>query len=224
MRALLDANLFISYLLSLARTASAVVAILDAAATGRFTLLSTPGLSREIRDTVAERPDLAARIAASELDDLLADLDALAEPISQLRGELPAISRDRDDDYLIAHAIAASADYLVSWDKDLLVPGTVDGLSIVSPPEFLRILREAGRASAPRAGPGLHPDARPSAGAIDTSPHPRYGVPRFLGLIRAIEQWWVSGPSAEWGLHTTPPSIPRRRGTGTSSLNDREEE
>lgn len=55
------------------------------------------------------------------------------------------MTRDPDDDYLIAHALAAGADYLVSWDNDLRDLGFVDGLAIVSPPEFLRILREAGR-------------------------------------------------------------------------------
>ena len=145
MRALLDTSLFISYLLSSARTASAMGTILDVATAGRFTLLSTPDLTREIRDTVAERPDLAARIAPADVDALLADVDALAEPIPRLPGPFPAVCRDRDDDYLIAHAIAARADYLVRWDKDLRDLGQVDGVRIVSPPEFLRILREAGR-------------------------------------------------------------------------------
>lgn len=71
MRALLDANLFISYLLSRRRAVSAIGALLQAAAVGAFTLLFTPGIADEIRRTVAERPDLAA---ASKQTRLLTSL------------------------------------------------------------------------------------------------------------------------------------------------------
>lgn len=145
MRALLDANLFISYLLSRRRAVSAIGALLQAAAVGAFTLLFTPGIADEIRRTVAERPDLAARIGAEEVAELLDVLERLAEAVPPIHGPLPTVTRDPDDDYLIAHALAAGADYLVSWDNDLRDLGSVDGLAIVSPPEFLQILREAGR-------------------------------------------------------------------------------
>ncbi len=143
-RALLDANLFISYLLSTTPLTSATGAILAAATEERFVLLFTPGVADEIVWKVTERLDLTSRIAPAEVAALLADLDEIAETVPRLPGPLPAVSRDPKDDYLIAHARAAGADFLVSWDKDLCDLRQVDEIKIVSPPEFLQALRAAG--------------------------------------------------------------------------------
>ena len=144
MRALLDANLFISYLLSRTPLTSAMGALLTAAAEERFVLLFTPGIADEIVQKVAERPDLAARITSADVAALLADLDEIAEPIPRLPGPYPAISRDHKDDYLIAHAKVAGADFLVSYDNHLRDLQHVDGIKMVSPPELLWALRAAG--------------------------------------------------------------------------------
>ncbi len=144
MRALLDANLFISYLLSPTPLTSAMGAILTAAAEERFVLLFTPGIAEEIVQTVAERSDLAARITPADVVAMLAELDKIAESGPRLSSPLPAISRDVKDDYLLAHAQAAHADFLVSWDKDLRDLERIQDLRIVTPPEFLRVLRAAG--------------------------------------------------------------------------------
>jgi len=144
MRALLDANLFISCLLSTTPDTSAMGAILGATVEERFVLLFTPGVTDEIVSKVAERPDLAARITAAEVAVLLANLAEIAEPVPRLTGPFAAVCRDHKDDYLIAHAQAANADVLVSWDKDLCDLQYVDELRVVSPPEFLWVLREAG--------------------------------------------------------------------------------
>lgn len=144
MRALLDTNLFISFLLSRTRLSSAVGAILAAAATGRFVLLFTPSVGDEIVRKVAERADLAARITDDDVAQLLANLGEIAETIPRIQGPLPALCRDPKDDYLIAHAKTGGADYLVSWDTDLRDMGQVDRVRIVSPSEFLHVLRDAG--------------------------------------------------------------------------------
>lgn len=144
MRALLDANLFISYLLSPTPSVSATGAILAAAAEEKFVLLFTRGIVDEIDRSVAERPYLAARITLVDVAFLLTDLIEISEPIARLPGPFPAICRDHKDDYLIAHALAAGANFLVSWDKDLRDLHLVDELRIVSPPEFLLALRTGG--------------------------------------------------------------------------------
>ena len=51
---------------------------------------------------------------------------------------IPAICRDPKDDYLLAHALIGSADYLISRDKDLLTLREVEGIKIVEPAEFLQ--------------------------------------------------------------------------------------
>ena len=144
MRVFCDANLFISYLLSRARASSAVAAILQAATARTITLLFTPGTGEEIRDSIRDRADLKAKIADDDVEALLGNLDAIAVSVPRIAAP-PRVSRDPDDDYVIACEIAADADYIVTWDKDLLGLGQVDGVRVVTPAELLRVLREEGR-------------------------------------------------------------------------------
>jgi predicted nucleic acid-binding protein len=48
-----------------------------------------------------------------------------------------AVSRDPDDDAILALAVAAQADFMVSGDADLLVLGVHDGIPIVGPAQAL---------------------------------------------------------------------------------------
>ena len=47
------------------------------------------------------------------------------------------VSRDADDDVVLATAVAAGARVIVTGDQDLLVIGPYDGIDIISPREFL---------------------------------------------------------------------------------------
>lgn len=145
MRVLVDTSVLIGYLRSSHPATSATGVLLRAAWSGALTLLFVQGVVDELRRKLGERPDLAARISVADAEELIAALRAVAEPVPMLPEPYPAVCRDRKDDFLIAHAVLASADYLVSWDKDLLDLKQVEGVAIVSPPEFLRILRAAGR-------------------------------------------------------------------------------
>jgi uncharacterized protein len=51
------------------------------------------------------------------------------------------VPRDPDDDKIIACAVAAGAQYLVSRDRDLLSLASYAGVSIIAPEEFLRLVR-----------------------------------------------------------------------------------
>lgn len=144
MRAILDTNLYISHLLSRNPTGSAVGLIIDAAITRSFTLLFARDIAEEIIATIADRPDLSTRITPAAARKMIDDIESFAELMRPLPAQLPEIGRDRKDDYLIAHAVIAGADWLVTRDKDLLDLVAVEGVRIVSPPEFLRILRERG--------------------------------------------------------------------------------
>lgn len=143
-RVLFDTNVLISYLRSATPATSAIGLLLRAAMSGRFTLLAVAEVIEELESKLAQRADLAAKIPLVDAQDLVATLNSVAEPVPRLPEPYSEIGRDRKDDFLIAHAVAASADYLVSWDKDLRDLHQVEGVRIVSPPEFLQILREAG--------------------------------------------------------------------------------
>ena len=144
MRVLLDTNLLISYLRSSQPATSATGVLLGSAQVGGFTLLFVDAVADELERKLRERPDLAARVPLADAEELVAILRDLAEPVPRLPEPYPEVGRDRKDDFLIAHAVLAAADYLVSWDKDLLELGEIEGIKIVSPPEFLRVLRAEG--------------------------------------------------------------------------------
>lgn len=141
-RALLDTNVLISNLLSRNATTSATGLILQAAIDGRFTLLFVAGVADELHNKLIDREDLSRRIDRGDARTLIADLRQASEVVERLPEPYAAIGRDRKDDYLIAYALAARANYLVSWDKDLLDLSAVAGVQMVSPPGFLAVLRE----------------------------------------------------------------------------------
>lgn len=66
---------------------------------------------------------------------------AVAEMIPSIEQGIPAVSRDRKDDYLLAYAVVGAADFLETGDDDLLVLKKVGNLRIVSPPAFAEMLR-----------------------------------------------------------------------------------
>lgn len=145
MRVLLDTSILISNFYSPMPTTSATGEVLRVAFNGGFTLLFVEGVAEELYRKLRERPDLAARIPLSDAEGLIADMRAIAEIVPRLPEPHPPIGRDRNDDFLFAHGILAGADNLVSWDKPLLDLRQIEDVRIVSPPEFLQLLRAAGR-------------------------------------------------------------------------------
>lgn len=61
----------------------------------------------------------------------------LVDNLPDVRG----VVRDPNDDVIIACAIAASAEYLVTRDKDLLSLSVHEGIRIITPEAFLQVLR-----------------------------------------------------------------------------------
>ena len=51
------------------------------------------------------------------------------------------VVRDPDDDKIIVAAVEGNADYIISRDKDLLDLKEYQGIKIITPEEFMRILR-----------------------------------------------------------------------------------
>jgi putative PIN family toxin of toxin-antitoxin system len=55
--------------------------------------------------------------------------------------DVVGVVRDPNDDMIVACAIAAKADYLISRDKDLLSLAGYEGITIINPEAFLQVLR-----------------------------------------------------------------------------------
>lgn len=140
MRVLADTNVLVSFLLG-AGEGGAIRAIFRAFLDGRFTLLMPEQLLDELVNTVSGKPRLVKRISPSELAHFVALLQQVAEPVAVLHEPIPAVTRDPDDDYVLAYALVGSADYLVTGDKDLLaLRGHVRGLEIVTPAQLVGLL------------------------------------------------------------------------------------
>jgi len=139
MRALLDANILISYLLNPDRD-SATTRVLEAGVSGAFTLLVPEALLEEVCETVRSHEHLSRRISSAALEALIALVPQVGEVVPRITQPLPAVTRDRKDDYLMAYALVGRADCLVTGDADLLV---LDGIDLGSGQAPLRILTAA---------------------------------------------------------------------------------
>lgn len=88
---------------------------------------------------VVGRSRLRRRFADGALEDLMAVLNRYAVVVP---GEtiVRAVPDDPDDDAVLACAVEAEADYIVSGDRHLLVLGSYEGIHILRAAEFLAIL------------------------------------------------------------------------------------
>ena len=96
----------------------------------------SPYTSRALVDelsTVLHRKKLARQVAATGLTaaQMISHYRRLATPVTG-RPLTPQVSRDADDDAVLACALAARADLIVSGDKDLLVLKVFHGIPIVT--------------------------------------------------------------------------------------------
>lgn len=144
MRALLDANVYISYLLSTS-TASPPRVVVEAALDGAYELLFTPGVIDEVRRKTSTKPYLARRISQTQVDEIEREIAVIAKVVSELSEPFPEVGRDRKDDYLFAHAVAGQADYLVSGDTGVQNVGQIGNVRIMSPAEFVQVLQRSGQ-------------------------------------------------------------------------------
>ncbi len=127
MRAVVDTNVLLSGLLWRG-TPHALIGQIRAGALG---LVSSPALLAELAEVIA-RPKFRAILARSATDPalVLGELRRLADVIDP--PPLPApVSRDPDDDAVLALAVAAGADLIVSGDADVLVLGAHGGIPII---------------------------------------------------------------------------------------------
>ena len=136
-RAVVDASVFVSA--AIGSPSSPPSAVFEAWEDGGFELIVSPKLLDELSG-VLRRPKFERYLEARDVDELLAQVEAGATVLDDVDPGDP-ITRDPDDDYLVALARAAGG-VLVSGDRDLLEADVVD-IEIVSPREFLARLDAA---------------------------------------------------------------------------------
>ncbi len=133
MRAVADTNVVVSGLLWSGHPRQ----LLDLARSGQIDLFTSPALLAELED-VLSRKKFRRRLdhAGVELEELVLGYAALARVIvpAEIRS---VIAEDPDDDEVLACALAARADLIVSGDRHLLKLGDYQGIRIVRPLEAL---------------------------------------------------------------------------------------
>ena len=114
-RLVLDTNTVVSGLL----WNNAPSKLLDVALEGRIALFTTHALLFELVD-VLPRAKFAKRVAASQLtiEQLIARYAVLAQTIEP--AVISPVSTDPDDDHVLACALGANVDLIISGDADLL--------------------------------------------------------------------------------------------------------
>ncbi|MBX7247042.1 MAG: putative toxin-antitoxin system toxin component, PIN family [Candidatus Sumerlaeaceae bacterium] len=136
--AVLDTNVVVSSLLQPSGVPGMIVAQWKS---GAFTVALSDLLLEEIAD-VLQRPVLrrTAKITLEQIAEfvqLLRETSILAnEPLKIV----PVVTKDPDDDIVLATAVATNADVIVSGDKHLTDLTKYKGIPIVTPREFLELL------------------------------------------------------------------------------------
>jgi putative PIN family toxin of toxin-antitoxin system len=117
--------------------------LLHQAQAGEFSICVSEEILTEI-GRVLEYPRVRKRYRYA--DEAVTEYVALLRVVSQVVIDLPKIKpvvRDPNDDMIIACASKAGAEYIVTRDKDLLTLGSYQGMDIVSPEEFVNLLKES---------------------------------------------------------------------------------
>lgn len=114
--------------------------VLRAGITDRFQLVVSTPILAEVTRVLATKSGLR-RYGYTEADRIgfVRDLVAVAEVV-ETAPEIPPTCRDPNDDHVLAAAMAAGADYIVTGDRDLLEIVRFREVEIVSPRQFLEIL------------------------------------------------------------------------------------
>lgn len=138
LRAVLDANVFVSAALSPSGPPGRV---LRGFLTGErpFPLIASPEIIDEVLWAL-EYPRVR-KIMARGLDPRgwLLDLVGVSEVV-QDTGRAAGLCSDPDDDRYVAAAVEGRAQFVVTGDRDLLVIHEIDGVRIISPRAFLDLL------------------------------------------------------------------------------------
>lgn len=101
-----------------------------------FELFTSSHIRTEVARTL-NSPYFAARVESTTREEFFRDLDEVATLVLLLR-TVSGIATQPKDDPILATALNANADYLVTGDKALLDLGTFEGTVSLRPPSSLR--------------------------------------------------------------------------------------
>jgi putative PIN family toxin of toxin-antitoxin system len=130
-RAVIDNNVLIAALL----WRGPPHALLERVRAGRVSMISSPALLAELADVIGRAKfDAILATTRTSRERSLAEVRRLAEVMEPPPLPRP-VCRDPDDDQLLALAIAAKAEMIVSGDNDLLSLMSFEDIPILAPAE-----------------------------------------------------------------------------------------
>lgn len=133
--AVIDTNILASG--SLARTGS-VAEIMDAIYAGRFRLAISEHVLTELMHTL-ENPYFAQRLSTQQVVGFVSGLRAIALVVTPTI-TVSGVATHPEDDVILATALSAGAEYVVTGDKHLRNVGAHGGTRIISTAEFAAML------------------------------------------------------------------------------------
>ena len=136
MRVVLDTNVFVSAAIQSGASHRIVQHLIR---DGSDELIICDEILSEIRDVLVFRPRLRKWISQNDAKRYVEMLQLRFNFVSNPTDIIP-LSRDGDDDYILALAQREKTDHIVSGDRDLLVL-QIPEFSIVTPAEFEAILK-----------------------------------------------------------------------------------
>ena len=139
LRVVIDANVLVSGMFGIKNSPSSQ--ILDAIRTQKIILVSSPAIIKEIEDVInRERIVKLTKMNKGERSDFIGKLIETSD-ITEGKQVSEIVGRDIKDDKFLACAIEGKADYIVYGDEDLLTIKEYEGVEIVTPREFIRLLK-----------------------------------------------------------------------------------
>ena len=125
MKVVFDTNVLVSAFV----TEGVCAKLLGRARRRQFELVTCPFILKELETVLLKKLSATKGETRQVLRILAEAISALVHPTQPVSG----ICRDPDDDHILSCAIAASADYLVTGDSDLLELREFRGIRIVAP-------------------------------------------------------------------------------------------
>ncbi len=128
MIAVFDTNVLVAALI----TEGICAKLLHRARAGEFLLVSCPFIMKEVRRVLVRKFRLGDEETSWAIESVTEAVDRIIKHDLKVEG----VCRDTDDDNILACALAAKAEYLVTGDADLLELKRHKGVKIISPRDF----------------------------------------------------------------------------------------
>ncbi|MGH2614218.1 MAG: putative toxin-antitoxin system toxin component, PIN family [Thermomicrobiales bacterium] len=141
-KAVLDTNVLASGVLGFAAAEQAPSRLLHLWQEQRFELIVSEPILAELINTM-EKPYFRQRLTVDQIRSTQRLLQDRATLVS-LTASVSGVATHSEDDLVLAAAVSARADYLVTGDKQLQLLGAYRGVRILSPRAFLDLLETTG--------------------------------------------------------------------------------